>query len=61
MAGAATKPGVVQLIPGGISADRKGDSEPPHRETSSSLPETRLKLGAEAVSCHLWACVPKCS
>lgn len=33
------------------------DSEPLHRETSS-LPDTRLKLGAETVSCHLWACVP---
>lgn len=57
MVGAATKAGVVQLIPGAISAD----SKPSHRGTSSSLPETRLKMGAEAVSCHLCACVPTCS
>lgn len=61
MKGAANKAGLCStvfledllLIDTGTS-----DSEPPHTNTSSSSPKTRLKLVGEAVSCHPWASVP---
>lgn len=60
MAGTATKAGVVQPIPGRISADRKGRTGS-HLIGKHPLYLDKVEAGCRSCELPLWACVPTCS